>query len=128
MINQYFYICKTCGVNQHENNVEGCCQVCANRCHKGNELQKLSNKLVPSFCDCPGSGKCTCNKHEENLKCTGEITNGKPAKQPMYQCDDCGINGNSYICQSCAINHHHGHKLTYKYKVKNAVCCNYKPT
>lgn len=127
MINQRFFLCRTCGINQNDNNVEGCCEVCAYRCHKGHDVFCPSG-IVPSFCDCPGSGKCTCNKHETNQKCTGEITNGVPACQPMYQCKDCEINGNSYICQNCAINLHKGHNLTFKYKVKKAICCHYKPS
>lgn len=127
MIDQRFFLCKTCGVNQDGQMVEGFCEACARKCHKGHDIYSPSQGLVPSFCDCPGSGKCNCNKHEDHLKCTGEITNGTPTNQPMYQCKDCKILGDSYICQSCAINHHHGHKLIYKYKVKNAVCCNYHP-
>lgn len=129
MINQCFSLCRTCGVNMDEENVEGCGEVCAHRCHIGHDIYRPRGKTpVPSYCDCPGSGKCTCNKHDADLKCTGEITKGTPVTQPMYQCEDCGISGDSYLCQSCAINHHHGHKLTFKYKVKNGVCYNYYPS
>lgn len=69
-----------------EENVEGCGEVCAHRCHIGHDIYRPRGKTpVPSYCDCPGSGKCTCNKHDADLKCTGEITKGTPVTQPMYQ-------------------------------------------
>jgi len=48
-------MCKTCGLDQ----TKGCCQSCANVCHKGHELVVQNESTF--FCDCgAGEGKETC--------------------------------------------------------------------
>lgn len=40
----------------------------------------------------------------------------------MYQCKDCHIVGNLYLCQNCAIKCNFGHNLMYVGILKNKIC------
>jgi len=54
-VNQTWYFCKTCGLDGNK----GCCQGCANTCHKGHELSEA--RISSFFCDCgAGEGKNKC--------------------------------------------------------------------
>lgn len=48
----------------------------------------------------------------DKLDCTFELSKGTKIPQPMYQCQDCGIEFNNCICQNCALKLHKNHKLT----------------
>lgn len=66
--------------------------------------------------------KCQCINASNDLRCTSELTYGVPIEQPMYQCNDCHITENFFICQNCAIKCHHGHDLRFIGIVKDKVC------
>lgn len=114
---QKWYNCKTCNLI----NGLGMCEVCVSRCHKGHDIicRGVSNRF---FCDCPIKCNCKCKSQIMNQSCTRSRFLGKPITQPMYKCRDC--DENSYICQYCAIKHHHGHNLIYLGVVENKVCRN----
>lgn len=67
---------------------------------------------------------CNCKRLPEidEFRCTYEITYGVPIEQPMYQCKDCLIVGNLYLCQNFAIKCHFGHNLMYAGILKNKIC------
>lgn len=119
-IAQKSYECKTCGVTGHY----GVCEVCVNRCHKGHETNLDQNWTSSNFfCDCPDFNCCKCTTPDpKKLKCSFDITYGCSINQPMYQCLDCEIIDDSYICQSCAINCHHEHNLRYCGMVNGKTC------
>lgn len=117
-INQRFYCCKTCKIIGNK----GICEVCARKCHKGHDVS-LKEKSKRSFCDCCKMCHCECIPPKSfPLRCSFEITYGTPIEQPMYQCVDCDITGDYYICQSCAIKCHNSHNLKYFDKVKGKHC------
>lgn len=115
---QKFYKCRTCNITGNS----GFCEVCAKCCHKGHDVY-LNVSSTSSYCDCPDLCRCKCMPSKtDGLRCSFETTYGCPIEQPMYQCSDCHITGDYYICQNCAIKCHHGHKLSYFPKVKDKVC------
>lgn len=121
-IKQKSYDCRSC----HITYPNGVCEVCVNRCHKGHETyfnQMSDEPFYEFFCDCPDRKCCHCSSTDtKKLKCSFDITYGCSINQPMYQCRDCDITDDSYICQSCAINCHHGHNLHYCGMVKGKTC------
>lgn len=117
-IKQKFYHCKTCSIIGNS----GICEVCVQKCHKGHDVSRFVES-TSSFCDCPDI--CPCKsilRDTSSLRCSFETSFGNQIEQPMYQCDDCDITGDSYICQGCAIMCHHGHNLRYFDRVKGKHC------
>lgn len=114
---QKWYQCRTCNISGNC----GFCEICAKICHKGHDVvyQGVSQGF---YCDCPDLCKCVCMPKASDLRCTFEISYGTPIEQPMFQCLDCNITGDYYICQNCAIKCHNGHKLQYYANVKNKHC------
>lgn len=54
LINQPFYECVTCKLVDGD----GCCDVCASRCHKGHNVRPVTgSKLRSAFCDCGARGR-----------------------------------------------------------------------
>ena len=116
---QRFYYCNTCGID--DDNV--ICEICANHCHQGHDLEFIGDHH--GFCDCQSFGKCECMPTTEETRCVCEILGGKPSPFPLYQCNDCSITGDSYICQNCAIKNHHSHDLVVCYGVSDKMCHHY---
>lgn len=117
-ISQKSYFCKTCNITG-----DYCiCEVCARTCHNGHDVILCKNSPT-SYCDC--HDKCQCFKIPSKsfkFRCTFELTYGTPIEQLMYQCKDCHITGDYYICQNCAIKCHHRHNLKYCGIVKGKHC------
>lgn len=115
-IDQKVYQCRTCGTNENIN----LCETCAHVCHKGHDvfLVESSNNFS---CDCQKISKCKCLLTAD-VKCTYELTYSVPIDQPMFQCIDCHVIGDDYICQNCAARCHYGHNLKYFGNIKNQVC------
>lgn len=116
-IDQRFYHCRTCNIIGDC----GVCEVCARNCHKGHDIY-IGDDALESYCDCKDCCNCKCLPKTKSFRCSFEITYGCPVEQPMFQCLDCNITNDEYICQSCAIKCHYGHKLKYFAKVKGKVC------
>lgn len=116
---QKSYECKTC-------HTAGFCEICANNCHQNHEISLI--KDGPGvFCRCGMNSKnCHCCPKTQNVKCTAEMTNGTTVDQPMYQCIDCRISGDNYVCQHCAMKCHYQHKLRYIGILKNKKCSCYE--
>lgn len=118
-IEQDWYQCVTCGISGSE----GFCSTCKDICHKGHDVIFM-RRSQGFFCDCgANSRRCKClPRHPNQLVCTNSILSNIPSTQPMYQCNTCHIDGNSFICQNCAIRCHHRHDLIYYPSVKNVTC------
>ena len=114
---QKWFQCKTCHITEES----GFCEVCANRCHKGHDIY-LVREGPGFYCSCVEQSRCRCRPKTPDLRCTSEMTYGYPVDQPMYQCFDCKITGDKYICQHCAMKCHYAHKLRYIGIVKNQIC------
>lgn len=120
-ITQKWYHCKTCNLNGND----GICEVCALNCHKGHDVQFYTDSTF-FFCDC--KDRCNCQnlpKEGENLECCSKLSHGIKIDQPMYQCKDCNILNDKYICQNCAIKFHKKHNLIYYSMIKNHICQNF---
>ncbi|KAK8848013.1 hypothetical protein M9Y10_019066 [Tritrichomonas musculus] len=116
-IKQKWYQCRTCKITGDC----GICEICAKKCHKGHDVF-LHSSSRGFYCDCPEFCDCQSLPKIGKLRCTYEITYGTPIEQPMFQCDDCHITDDLYICQNCAIKCHNGHNLRYIGIVKNKSC------
>ena len=116
-ITQNWYQCRTCKISGNY----GFCEICAKKCHNGHDVY-LRSSNASFFCDCPSTHKCKCLVNKQNLRCTYDLTYGYPVEQPMYQCEDCHIIDDFFICQNCAIKCHKGHKLHFIGILKNKVC------
>lgn len=114
---QKWYQCRTCKIGGNF----GFCEICLKKCHKNHDTY-LHSATRRFYCDCPSKCRCQSIQKEKNPKCSYDLTYGFLGDQPMYQCDDCHITGDFYICQNCAINCHNGHKLHYCGIVKKKVC------
>ena len=117
-IKQKGYQCRTCKITGNL----AICEICIKKCHKGHDVY-LGSSTIELYCDCPK--KCHCqslSNLNNSMKCTYDLTYGCPIEQPMYQCEDCHITENYYICQSCAIKCHHGHNLRYIGILKDKNC------
>lgn len=112
---QKYYRCLTC-------KIEGICEICSEICHKDHDVELMEN-CKETFCNCGlNSKKCKCMSYKKLFACTAEITYGIPTDQPMYQCTDCNIEDNKYICQQCALKCHIRHKLKFVGFVKDSFC------
>lgn len=118
-IRQKWYHCRTCDLTGGN----GCCEYCANTCHKEHDVY-YEYTSGSCFCDCFDTGNCKLLPPTD-LRCTFEITGGVAVEQPMYQCDDCGITDDQYICQNCALSKHSGHSLSLAEDVHGKVCHHY---
>lgn len=59
MIRQPFFKCNTCWPrSKNDESCEGCCIVCALKCHREHEIIYIGER--ESFCDCHTTGKCRC--------------------------------------------------------------------
>lgn len=118
---QNWYHCSTCDLTGNS----GICEYCARKCHAGHNVTFYKYSDSQQFyCDCPDHGNCSCMpQSEENLQCTFEITKGKYADQPMYECLECEIN---HICQNCAIKFHKNHEVRVSNSTSGDVCFYYR--
>lgn len=114
---QKCYQCRTCKITGDD----GFCEVCANNCHKGHNVY-LKESSTGFICECHHLFDCKCLPKDDELQCTFDLTYGTMLDQPMFQCIDCNIIGDYYICQNCAIKCHHGHKLQYFENVIGKYC------
>lgn len=112
---QKYYQCKTC-------NTSGFCELCSKACHNGHDVLLIKDG-TGCCCSCGTNEKqCLCLPKTQNLRCTAEMTYETAVDQPMYQCFDCDITGDNFICQHCAMKCHFQHRLRYVGIVKNKIC------
>jgi hypothetical protein len=114
---QKIWCCKTCGLLDNF----GCCQSCAEICHKGHDLIYTGKRKC--FCDC-GAGncvkRCICGGKFSN-RCTYRLTKNADSFQKSWFCYTCGLVGNRGVCESCCLICHQGHELVYAGE-QNFVC------
>lgn len=107
---QTWFKCMTCW---GQDSVFGCCEECANGCHKNHKLIKQS--YSPMICNCGHNG------HRPNV-CTYHTTGRNFKQQPFYFCATCFTDPISEgCCYQCMKNCHSGHRTRYK-GVCNAYC------
>jgi hypothetical protein len=75
-VNQKWFMCKDCDLSGNT----GCCEVCANICHKGHQLEERN--VSGFFCDCgAGEGKVKCKCLDfEKVKHIVKLTPKKQAE------------------------------------------------
>ena len=117
---QKWYQCHTCW---GDNSSFGCCELCAEECHKGHKLIQNGVK-ERAVCDCGD------NKHTSRV-CTYHVTGGQQVYfQPFYSCSWCfprPSDGYTYgSCYQCMKTCHAGHPTVYLGVIKVFCDCGLK--
>ena len=109
---QDWYQCHSCWGG---NSQFGCCEVCADECHKGHDLVYKGESSDGAVCDCGG------NQHKSAV-CTFHVTGKQHILQPFYRCIRCFSNTTSDgCCYQCMKVCHAGHP-TISVGVVKAFC------
>ena len=109
-IRQKWYHCRTCGLV----GAEGCCEVCAEKCHAGHDVV-YEGVNRQAFCDCGPSGKCLSLRRlddSDSTLCTFATHGMSYIVQPWYHCATCNLVGSLGCCEACARVCHAGHVVT----------------
>jgi hypothetical protein len=109
LVRQRWYHCHTCNLVKSL----GCCQVCADICHRGHDLV-FSGEIDASCCCGAGqAAPCGCRQPGPDLQtqCTILRTGTTYVYQPWFHCVTCGLVGDKGCCQICAVTCHAGHTV-----------------
>ena len=115
---QDWYQCHSCwgpGESQF-----GCCEVCAEECHKGHQIVYKGLSSDGAVCDCGD------NKHKSDV-CTFHVTGSQHILQPFYFCSYCFTDiVKEGCCYQCMKTCHAGHRIVLQGNIKAFCDCGLK--
>jgi hypothetical protein len=110
-ISQPWFDCRACNFTGNL----ACCAACAVFCHRGHAVIAMGI-VGASFCDCGERrpGKCQCMAEPESDDAVGTIARiGRcSVEQQSFDCQTCGLVGNSGCCEVCARLCRAGHQIS----------------